>query len=92
MMKIDDALREGAVRLAQQAAVASWRRADRADLAFGEHPASATVTQPVHRTGDRLRELAAPVPLAFEQMKRHALSRLRTDARQATQRLDQAAQ
>src|SRR5688572_6634338 len=76
----------------QQAAVTLVRRADRAELALGEHPAPATVTEAVDGAGDRLRKLAATDPFAFEQMECHALRRLGAHAGQAAQRLDQAAQ
>ena len=79
--RFDDAERRG---------VAPRRGADFAELAIRQHAAAPAVHDVRRRVLEGARERAAAVAVALEQVESHALGRLRADARQDAQGLDEA--
>ena len=79
--RFDDAERRG---------IAPRRRADLAKFAIGQHAAAPAVHDVRRRVLECARERAPAVTVAFEQVESHALGRLRADARQDAQGLDEA--
>jgi hypothetical protein len=65
----------------------SWRRvaADIAHLLLGEGAAIGAVADLRHRARQRLRQAHPAAAIALQQGKRHALRRLRANARQTAQ-------
>src|SRR5690606_39967805 len=79
----------GALQPADRRAVPLGARAEPADRVLRQHSAAVAVADAAHGRLERAGEPAGTLPVAVEQMKRHALRRLRADAGQALQRLDQ---
>jgi hypothetical protein len=74
---------------AQLRRVASRRKAAFANLGLGEVVAAGTVMQVLQRRIEPSRQPIGTIAVALQQVIGHALRRLRADARQATQGLDQ---
>src|ERR1700722_2857816 len=68
------------------------RRASGAQFAFRQHAAALAMPDGAEGLRQSLRENPAAVAIALQQIKGHALRRLRADARQTSQGIDQAGQ
>jgi len=73
----------------QNALVTLGIQADITNIAVTKITALLTVPYIVQRAAERLRDASATLLITFEQMQRHALRRLATHARQASERLDE---
>src|SRR6185312_13573126 len=74
---------------AQKRGLPLRRGADRAQLLLGEHAATAAAHHRSQRAVERLRERARRGARVLQEMKGHALSRLRPDTRERTQGFDE---
>ena len=74
---------------AEQRRVAGRRLADRAEPRLRQHATALAVTDCIDGGSRRLSKEPTPVPIALQQVERHPLRGLRTDTRQASERLDE---
>src|SRR6185503_11051016 len=77
---------------AELTAVTLIAAAEAANRLLGEHPTALAVADRAHGSLQHGCEAAARLPILVEQMERHSLRGLRSNAREALERLDELVQ